>query len=965
MQHRRVNRFALLFACVIVMWMPAPGQGQVPADLEIIAAAGGIEPAMENHYVRILANGQGEYARYLADAVGQPNLVSNNFMLEATALASLWQAIQSNDFFGLNPLYTTPDSLRRSYARLIIHANGTTHEVITRDIAVERFDNIMAAINQATPPENDLIYDTSPRVTIVPRVLCPAAGDSGTALALPQWRELLARKGHPAITGARQQPGAVARPADDEFSHPGTVLANTLSLRDAINCGLATLEGKGGFFGDQVSIRVDNRESKPCKKNLTLTLHLEFYGPAATPANVARIKAAIEAKWNGFKTSSGDPLKVVVDARRTMNATPPGTPGYHQIKLVADKNLVSYCDEVATINSGVTGGTWSTLESDLDAVVAHEAGHLMGLKDRYDEFLKQTDGTWEKTEDGTTLTNNELADLIKPSQPGLSLTDVRNWLAKPSTQRAATLHPGHENNIMARRDGKVEQRDIDFFTSHPAGVLVQVRPGDILLNKNRLGQNLALLRYDNIFAPAGSVRTLHGLYAACIDLDNGSPASDDRFDVAPPLETWTGIAAAAPLLTLLQYLDERELFCDDDLFWQLVIWRLTNNANLDNPEIQAFLDSAGVRVGTAVLDFPKMYTPNAEDTASAAVIPPELFVARTSPATALISPGENLTLSGRLGYPALEGSTITSEFAWQLDRPAGSSAQLTNSGGPTATLLSDVRGYYLVSLNVSGTMTGEANVPFNSVFQSRIVAADARTETFESGTLQNSPFLWQNSAELPWSLSQATAHTGAFALQAAVVDSNQTSTIAVSCSLAQPGTIAFAYKISTLEYLSSLRFLVDGVELGRWAGKIDWSRAEFALPAGSHTLAWSFVGSEFGSLGGFETVWIDDILFPQDAIFTSVATQPRGLPFGYSLAQNHPNPALPLTTFSFTLPRPELVTLRVYDVLGKEVAVLLKDFKPAGRHQLQFDMRHLPAGIYFYQLTAGQFKAVRKMMLLH
>jgi photosystem II stability/assembly factor-like uncharacterized protein len=94
----------------------------------------------------------------------------------------------------------------------------------------------------------------------------------------------------------------------------------------------------------------------------------------------------------------------------------------------------------------------------------------------------------------------------------------------------------------------------------------------------------------------------------------------------------------------------------------------------------------------------------------------------------------------------------------------------------------------------------------------------------------------------------------------------------------------------------------------------------------------------------------------------------------FSLSQNYPNPFNPSTVISYQLPVIGFVTLKVYDILGREVATLVNEEKPAGEYEVEFsakggsasggDAYNLPSGIYFYQLKAGQYSETRKMILL-
>ena len=91
----------------------------------------------------------------------------------------------------------------------------------------------------------------------------------------------------------------------------------------------------------------------------------------------------------------------------------------------------------------------------------------------------------------------------------------------------------------------------------------------------------------------------------------------------------------------------------------------------------------------------------------------------------------------------------------------------------------------------------------------------------------------------------------------------------------------------------------------------------------------------------------------------------------FLLQQNYPNPFNPSTNIKFSIPISGFISLKVYDVLGNEVATLVDEFKPVGTYQVIFDshsglsgIRELPSGIYFYTLTAGSFSQTKKMILL-
>ena len=84
----------------------------------------------------------------------------------------------------------------------------------------------------------------------------------------------------------------------------------------------------------------------------------------------------------------------------------------------------------------------------------------------------------------------------------------------------------------------------------------------------------------------------------------------------------------------------------------------------------------------------------------------------------------------------------------------------------------------------------------------------------------------------------------------------------------------------------------------------------------------------------------------------------------FELSQNYPNPFNPSTKINYTNPERGNVSLRVFNLLGREVAELLNDEKAAGKYEIEFKAPNLPSGIYFYQLKSGDYIQTRKMILM-
>ncbi len=89
-----------------------------------------------------------------------------------------------------------------------------------------------------------------------------------------------------------------------------------------------------------------------------------------------------------------------------------------------------------------------------------------------------------------------------------------------------------------------------------------------------------------------------------------------------------------------------------------------------------------------------------------------------------------------------------------------------------------------------------------------------------------------------------------------------------------------------------------------------------------------------------------------------------GLPKEYSLFQNYPNPFNPSTEIKFSIAKPGLVSLRIYNALGQEVDNLVNKFLSSGSYRVSWNADNMPSGIYFYSLSTGSFMQVKKMILL-
>jgi hypothetical protein len=84
----------------------------------------------------------------------------------------------------------------------------------------------------------------------------------------------------------------------------------------------------------------------------------------------------------------------------------------------------------------------------------------------------------------------------------------------------------------------------------------------------------------------------------------------------------------------------------------------------------------------------------------------------------------------------------------------------------------------------------------------------------------------------------------------------------------------------------------------------------------------------------------------------------------YSLSQNYPNPFNPFTLIEYKFPESNFVEIKIYNVLGKEMATLVNEYKSEGIYKVQFNTDNLPSGVYLYRMRVGNFSETKKMILM-
>jgi hypothetical protein len=144
----------------------------------------------------------------------------------------------------------------------------------------------------------------------------------------------------------------------------------------------------------------------------------------------------------------------------------------------------------------------------------------------------------------------------------------------------------------------------------------------------------------------------------------------------------------------------------------------------------------------------------------------------------------------------------------------------------------------------------------------------------------------------------------------------------------------------------------------------EWEKIGFVPGSGTTTELRSYSFNDENLTSGNYSYRLKQIDYNGLFDYSEVIEIEVGVPSQYSLEQNYPNPFNPVTTISYSLKDKGLVSLKVYDILGNEVATLLDKEMESGTYQYKFNASAIASGIYFYTLKAGDFLSTKKMILL-
>jgi hypothetical protein len=278
-------------------------------------------------------------------------------------------------------------------------------------------------------------------------------------------------------------------------------------------------------------------------------------------------------------------------------------------------------------------------------------------------------------------------------------------------------------------------------------------------------------------------------------------------------------------------------------------------------------------------------------------------------------------------------------------------------GGPWASPTTNIY-FYRVATNTWGTSTaclaGRRSAAIGIVGNKIIIAAGYNAAFFKNTQIGT---IGSNASTITWAAGPDVPLPGA-----AVGSSRPGGTGVGTKFYFVPGELS-GYTSNTSDSIRVFNALTN-----TWESTVIYGRGV----SGSASNYWSAVTnwtSPSGKVKVFITGGALGTVFPglcaaqvDPCTITNIGTVET--PVNYSLSQNYPNPFNPTTKISYALPKSGLVTLKVYDILGKEVATLVNEVKNVGSYTVDFSGSNLSSGVYFYKLSVGDFSSIKKMTLI-
>ena len=169
----------------------------------------------------------------------------------------------------------------------------------------------------------------------------------------------------------------------------------------------------------------------------------------------------------------------------------------------------------------------------------------------------------------------------------------------------------------------------------------------------------------------------------------------------------------------------------------------------------------------------------------------------------------------------------------------------------------------------------------------------------------------------------------------------------------------------TLNWNTATELNNRGFDVERTEGnQNNWQSIGFVQGSGTSTNPHAYTFSDNNLDAGSYSYRLKQVDNDGSSEYINLAESFTVEPGSYSLSQNYPNPFNPTTMIKYSVPEKNQVTIKIYNVLGSQVALLVNEIKPAGSYEVSFDASGLSSGVYYYTISAGKFTSTKKMILM-
>jgi hypothetical protein len=228
-----------------------------------------------------------------------------------------------------------------------------------------------------------------------------------------------------------------------------------------------------------------------------------------------------------------------------------------------------------------------------------------------------------------------------------------------------------------------------------------------------------------------------------------------------------------------------------------------------------------------------------------------------------LDPGETVTivmpLANNGGAASPAGTASLASPTTGITVNSGSASFNPISAGGSASLVFSATASSSLPVGASASFVFTATAGAYSAGKTETTAVGVILEDFETGSFNSFP--WTFSGNANWTIDNTTSQTGTYSTRSGTISHSQTTTMQTIRILSASGNISFWYRVSSESGYDYLRFYIDGVQQAQWSGTVDWAQANYAVSAGTKTLAWTYY-KDYSVSTGSDCAWVDNIIFP-------------------------------------------------------------------------------------------------------